>query len=582
MPEMLEFANGIRVPVPEDPAARLRYSREEADLAVNFFSLLVYGQSEWAGKPFELMDWQEAMIREFFGVQVQDEDGTWVRYRRFLYQEGPKKNGKTELAAGLALKFLAADREPEPLVGVFSVDKQNSDQIYKCAKYMIEHSCLGQPEHDPLMWCRDSRREIYCKLGGMLKIFSSDAASKHGYSFSAVIIDELHAQPKADLWDILVTGSDAARRQQAVVVLTTAGDDPDRKSIAWQKHELCRRILAWRRGEPERELDRDDPQWLPVMFGLSILTGDDEDKLAAIDIYDEEIWRQCNPAYGRILSPRKFRDAARMARQSDRDERRFRWLRLNQWVSTKTVGWLPLTVYDKTQIGPSKKAEREAWVAEHLRGKRCYGGLDLSKTTDLTAFVLVFPPQPGLETWVVMFFAWRPEEGTEEAEKRDGVPYRDWARAGFLTLCPGSTVDYSMVAEFVESLAKEYELEGVGADPALGWVLLPEIQKIKKYEKDWLVEIPQRMVHMSPPTKEIERLVLNHEMLHVHNTCARWCVGNVRCVTDGNENQKMMKNKSTGRIDCAVAWAIAMAVAMMRANKPRSLGDILEAGEFSL
>src|SRR5699024_9576292 len=138
----------------------------------------------------------------FYGVQEQDEDGTWSRYRRFLYDELPKKNGKTEFAAGLGLYHLLYDGEARPKVGIFSSDKENATQVYEAAKYMVEHTCLGQPEHDPIGWAVDSRKEIHTKLGGVLKVYSSEATTKHGYSFSAIIFDELHAQPKRDLWDI--------------------------------------------------------------------------------------------------------------------------------------------------------------------------------------------------------------------------------------------------------------------------------------------------------------------------------------------------------------------------------------------
>ena len=264
MPDTIWLTPFLKVPRPDD-GAELRYCPEAVQDVLDFFSLLCFGQNEWAGKPFELLPWEEEAIRLFYGVQVRDEDGTWVRYRRFLYDEIPKKNGKSEFAAALGLYHLLFDGEARPQVGVFAADKNNADIIYQCAKYMVEHTCLGQPEHDPVAWARDSRREIHTKYGGVLKVYSADAESKHGYSFSAILIDELHAQPNRRLWDVLTAGSDAARRQQAVIVLTTAGDDPDRKSIGWEVHEKCRRILAWRRGEPERELDTDDPAWCPIM-----------------------------------------------------------------------------------------------------------------------------------------------------------------------------------------------------------------------------------------------------------------------------------------------------------------------------
>lgn len=577
MPEMLWLTPFIQVPKPDD-GAQLRYSQEAVDVVMDFIRLLPFGQNEWAGKPFQLMPWQEQLIREFYGVQVLNDDGEWVRYRRFLYDEIPKKNGKSELSSALGLFHLLADGEKRPNVGIFAADKINADIIYQCAKYMVEHSALSQPAHKPLAWCRDSVREIRTRFDGVMKVYSSDADSKHGFSFSAILIDELHAQPSRRLWDVLTAGSDAARRQQAVIVLTTAGDDPDHKSIGWEIHEKCRRILAWRRGEPEQPLDADDPQWCPIMYGISVLTGDDPDKIAALDIYDEELWKQCNPSYGVTIKPRQFRAESRAAKQSEAAERTFRWLRLNQWISTKAVGWMPLTIYDKTQWGPSAKAEREVWIYEKLRGKKCYGGLDLSTTTDLTAFVLIFPPQPGLDTWVALFYAWRPEEGVLEAEQRDHVPYRDWARAGFLELCPGDMIDFSMVESKILEAKEAFRLETMGVDPYLSRTLT---QRLIEKNLD-VIEIPQTMMSMSPAMKELERLIRSHQMLHVHNTCARWSFGNVRCAVDGNENMKPMKNKSTGRIDITVAWIIAMAVALFKANQKPDLAEAVAGAGFTL
>jgi phage terminase large subunit-like protein len=315
---------------------------------------------------------------------------------------------------------------------------------------------------------------------------------------------------------------------------------------------------------------------------VSALTGDDDEAIAKLDIFDEEVWKLCNPSYGVTLKPRQFRTEAKAARQSEQAERNFRWLRLNQWIATKSVGWLPLTLYDKTQWGPSAKAEREAWM-EQLRGKKCYGGLDLSTTTDLTAFVLLFPPQPGLDTWVVIFFAWRPREGVVEAEQRDHVPYRDWERAGFLELCEGDMIDYAQVEDKIFACAEMYNIEMLGVDPYLSRTLTQRLMQPGAGQQPInVIEIPQTMLSLSPAMKEMERLVRGREMLHVHNTCARWNFGNVRCAVDGNENMKPMKNKSTGRIDITVAWIIAMAVALFKANEKPDLASVLADGGFTL
>ena len=587
MPELLELGPGISVPAPED-GAELRYSPEAVRDVLDFFALLCFGQNEWAGQPFELAPWEREAIQGFYGVQVRDEDGTWVRYRRFLYDELPKKNGKSEFAAALGLYHLLWDGEKLPNIGIFAADKNNADIIYQAAKYMVEHTCLGLPEHAPVAWARDSRREIHTKYGGVLKVYSADAETKHGYSFSCILIDELHAQPNRRLWDVLTAGSNAARRQQAVIVLTTAGDDPDRTSIGWEIHEKCRRILAWRSGKPERETDSDDPRWLPIMYGVSVITGDDPDAAAALDIYDEALWYQCNPGLGHNLKLREFRDGARAAKQSEAAERLFRWLRLNQWIATKSVGWVPLTIYDKTQWNRDewrglKVTQRRRAVREFLRGKYCYGGLDLSKSTDLTAFVLVFPPQPGLERWAALFWAWTPLDGIAERENRDGVPYRDWIRAEFLTGCPGDIVDYAMVEAAIWEAASMFRIRTLGLDPAMAWTLSSRLMEGNMARPGLeVITISQTMMGMSPAMKRLELLLRRHEMLHEHNTCARWNFGNVRCAVDGNENVKPMKNRSAGRIDVTVAWIIAMATVMEKEPQGPDINEHVLSEDWGL
>lgn len=552
---------------------------------------------------FRLQEWQRTTVEDFYGTLTHDDEGRKIRQYQYLYLEVPKKNGKSELSAALGLYHLLGDGEERPEVYCVAADRENATIVFSAVIYMIEHTPALQKLVDKgRLKIVESQKTIRFKSnGGVLKVLSSEAYSKHGYKPSCVIFDELHAQPNRALWDVMTFGAGDARKQPVWLVLTTAGDDPDRTSIGWEVHTKAMDILRARgkvqvaldeNGQPEKY--EDNPLWLPVIYGMSVLTGDDPDATQTLDIYNEAVWRACNPSLGVTVPLRVVRAEAREARHSQSAEKLFRWLRLNQWISVKAVGWIPLTLYDKTQWGPSAKAEREAWL-EKLRGLRCYGGLDLSTTTDLTALVLLFPPQKGLESWVALFHAWRPADTAAEAEQRDHVPYRDWERAGFLTLCPGDMIDYEMVETEVEYAARTYKLETLGVDPYLSRTLTQRLMSsrrtvtlpdghtvdVPKTPID-VVEIPQTMLSLSPAMKELERLIRSHEMLHVHNTCARWCFGNVRCAVDGNENMKPMKNKSTGRIDITVAWIIAMAVALVKANQKPDLADVLAGGGFSM
>ena len=553
------------------------FNAARASWVCDFLELLTFTQGKFKGQPFRLLPWQREALTQFYGSVTTDDDGSQVRQYQYLYEEIPKKNGKTEFAAALGLYHLVGDGEANGEIYICAASRENAAKCYNAMRAMVE----AAPWLQSRVSIVDSRKEIRSKTDmSFIKVLSADAGDKHGPNCSCVIFDELHAQPNRKLWDVMTFGSGSARRQPVWIVLTTAGDDPDRQSIGWEVHEKCRRILAARAGEGPPE--DDNPIWLPVMYGLP----DDPDELERVDIYDEAVWTRCNPSLGTTVSLRTVRQEARDAKQSEAAERNFRWLRLNQWIATKAVGWIPLTIYDKTQWNPDGPEVHWKASLEHLSGLRCYGGLDLSSTTDLTAVVMLFPPQEGLDYWVAVPMAWTCSDGIDAREKRDHVPYRDWERAGFIRICEGNIIDYADVEQYIYQCAERYELLCLGVDPYLSRTIT---QRLILWEAPAgsctqainVIEIPQTIAHLSPAMKTMERLVRSHEMLHLHNTCARWCWGNIRCFVDGNENMKPMKNKSTGRIDIVVAWIIAMAAALTQTTPVSTLTDDIDSGEFT-
>lgn len=589
--------------------------REAGEFVCQFISRLPTTDT---GKNFSLYDWQLDALMQFYSTMESDEDtGEALRKYWYLYLEIPKKNGKSELAAALGIYHLFADGELNAEVYICAADKDNASIVFNDAVYMLTTApwtakmiARGELKIIESRKRVEYRQRVRTGNGGykwivlgVMAVLSSESYSKHGYKPSCVIFDELHAQPNRDLWEVMTFGAGSGRRQPVWIVLTTAGDDPDRCSIGWEIHEKAVGVRDARRlrkildegGDPRQVLslrhvsdedmpqaqsdllERDLPNWLPVLYGLTAMFGDDPDDLKDIDIWDEALWYLCNPSLGKHLKLRTVRLEAMEARRSEAGEKLFRWLRLNQWISVKSVGWIALTLYDKTQWGPSKKAEREAWVMEHLAGKLCYGGVDLSTSKDLTAFVLLFPPQPGLETAVLLPMIWRPGGTAEEAERRDHVPYRDWARAGFLALCDGDIINYTDVEDAIRWARETFDLRMVGFDPYLSRTITQRLEPIVP-----IVEIPQDLRNLSPAMKETEDLMIRHQLLHVHNTCFRWTFGNVRCYVDGNGNCKPMKNKSTGRIDPTVASIIAMAVWMIDRNQKPDLAEAMARPGFSL
>ena len=550
------------------------FDAKRANYVCAFLELLAFGSGDWKGKPFRLQDWQRGVIQDFYGnIDTDPDTGRSFRVFQYLYLEIPKKNGKTEIAAGLGLYHLLGDGEKDPQVYICAADKDNATICYNAMCGMLDE----RPWMDRKVNRVPSKRKIELLGGsGFVQVLSAEAYSKHGYNASCVIFDELHAQPNRALWDIMTFGAGSARLQPVWIVLTTAGDDPDRHSIGWEIHEQCRRILAARAGTGPAE--DDNPIWLPVMYGMP----DNPEEIDKIDIYDEETWRRCNPSIGITIPLRVIRQEAADAKKNEAKERLFRWLRLNQWIATKAVGWLPLTLYDRTQWHVETLEETlkgnalRLAMRQLLAGKKCFGGLDLASTTDLAALVLEFPPQSGLDHWVVITHAWRPREGVLEAEKRDHVPYRDWERAGYITLCEGDMNDFDQIKDAIRTAAKLYKLQILGVDPYLSREISGSLMK----DGINVLEIRQNMTEMSPPMKDIERKLRGGEMKHDHNTASRWCFGNVRCAVDGNENIKPMKNKSIGRIDITVAWIIAHAAAM--SEPENKLADLLATGKWSL
>ena len=531
-----------------------------------------------SGAPFVLMDWQRDAVMQFYSEMIRaegeetDPAGNYIRRYQYLYLEIAKKNGKSELAAALGVYHLFADGETNGEVYVVAADRDNAGIVYSAAKWMVEHS--------PALMKRsrivDSTKTIYDTVSGTkLKVLSSEAYSKHGYKPSCVIFDELHAQPNRDLWDIMTFGAGDAREMPVWIVLTTAGDDPDRKSIGWEVHEKALSILRCRAGKT-REGDMDDPRWLPIVYGLGLV--EDEDELKQINIYDEALWRRCNPSIGKTVKLSTIRAEAQEAKRSEAAERLFRWLRLNQWIATHTVGWIPVTIYDKTQWNPDGcKDWREA--VNLLRGKKCYGGGDLSKSTAFTALTLLFPPQEGLDKWVALFTGWIPLDDIEARERADHAPYRDWIRAGFIHGCEGDVIDYEDVFQTIVQAAEDYDLRIIGFDPYLSATLTQRIAAALAGKATQVVEIPQCIKSISPPMKEMEHLIRTHEMLHVHNTAARQCFANVRCDTDSNENIHPNKKRSRGRIDITVSWIIAFATSKL---DKADLSDAIASGKWTL
>jgi phage terminase large subunit-like protein len=499
---------------------------DRAVRAVDFIQALKHVKSPWTDKRFELLPWQYQVIADVYGTIKED----GLRQYQYCYLEVPKKNGKSELGAAIALLHTFADGEKYGEIYSCAADRQNASQVFDVAVAMID-MCPALKKRAKLTL---SQHTITDKVShSTYKAVSAEAYSKHGLNVSACIFDELHAQPNRDLWDVMTTYAGDAREQPLWFVITTAGDDPDRKSIGWEIHEKAEKIIS---GEVV------DPRWYAKIWGVPHdFSG---------DIFDERLWFSVNPSLGTTIDIEKVRQAALSARNSEADERLFRWLRLNQWIAVKKIGWLPITLWDST--------ERD-WSPADMLGERCYVGLDLSSTTDLTAAVCLFPPSDRHADWRHVTYAWIPEASMKERSAKDHVPYDKWVREKYLNATPGNVVDYGLVATELTAIEQRFKVVNYFSDP---WRLEYLRQLLPDAIQSKFVEIPQTMAGMSCGMTEVERMMRTGELTHARDPLSRWSFGNVRVAVDGNSNQKPVKNKSIERIDPTVAMINAMSGAI--------------------
>ena len=527
------FAFLILVLVANLAGAAAMFDTKRAERAIWFYENLKHTKGKFYGKPFELLPWQKQIIRDVYGTIKPDGN----RQYKYIYLEVPKKNGKSEMAAGAGLYHLFADGERNGEVYGCAADRGQASIVFDVAVDMIDQL----PALNKRAKIVASKKRIIDKVtGSFYQVLSAEAYTKHGLNPSAVIFDELHAQPNRDLWDVMTFGAGDARAQPIWWVITTAGDDPDRVSIGWEQHDYAMRLLS---------KDIEDPTWYPVIFSYE---GD--------DIYNHKNWEQANPSLGVTIQVESVQEAAEKAKMKPADERLFRWLRLNQWITTKLTTWLPLDLFDKT-VGD--------WNPMDMVGMDCYMGLDLSSTTDLTALALIFPPQKDINEWRVIWYSWIPEEGMKERIMKDHVPYDLWMKAGWITATPGEVVDYNLVEEKILDLANIYNVIELDADMHFASMLIQRLEKAGLT----CVDIPQTFLNMTNPINETEVLIREKKISHENNLVARWCFGNASVAKNGNGNVKFVKEHKgksvdrTKRIDLVVAWMNAMSRAVNYTNR---------------
>lgn len=512
----------------------LHFDTAAADLAFRFFRLLRFTKGRWAGKPFELQPWQHFFIGSIFGWLTQD----GLRRFREAHLEVARKNGKTETAAAIALKLLAADGEGGAEVYCLATKRDQSRITFDVAKQLASRS----PQVSKVLR-RMKAAVLHNQTGSKLVPLASDSDSLDGLNVHGAIKDELHAWKSRDLWDVIDTAT-GARSQPLGVSTTTAGFN--RRSIWWERRELGTKLLEGVSGF-------ENDEFLPLIYTL-----DHDD-----DWQDEDVWIKGNPSLGVTVKIEEMRKRAAEAKQSPAAQFPFRRLRLDQPTETVTR-WLNMARWRECADPISE---------DKLFGRPCFGGLDLSQTTDLTAFALLFPPAEADPFYRLLVRHWLPIEQIEERELNDKVPYRQWADGNRLTLTAGNWVDYETVKQQIVADHQRFRIITIAYDSRFAPSI---IQQLMTMDIDCKPQ-GQGFYGLNTGTKEFHRMVLARELRHQGCPLLEYEAESTAVEVDSAGNQKPSKSKSNFRIDGIAASVNATEVL----NRLAATGAV-EAGVYDL
>ena len=509
------------------------FDEATAARAVEFFPrFLKLTVGEWAGRPFNLAPHQAHHIGQIFGWRRRH-DGT-RRYRRVRWWE-PRKNGKTEIAAGIAHLLTIGDGEPGAQVLSHATDAAQASLSFERGAAMVQFSEELSKLYEV------TKLGLFCPaLMSVWRPLSGVPHGKHGLNAHGLIGDEAHEWRDPRLHTFLMQ-SMGARRQPLDFVISTAGE---RAGYGWE---------LWNTSLKIRDGIIDDPETYVVIYAA-----DPDD-----DWTDPKVWAKANPNLGTVLKLAYLEDQCKQAMENPRLENDFKRYHLNLWVE-QAVRWLPM---DHWRQCSADAKDAEAWrgLAAKLKGRPCYGGLDLAQTRDVTALVWWFPATESERACVLCRF-FVPQDNIAIRARRDRVPYEQWVKDGSLIATPGNVTDYEFVKEQVFRDAVEFQVQGLAIDRWNATHLANQLTG----EGLPIVMFGQGFASMGAPTKELERLVMGHGFDHGNHPVLMWMASNAAVQQDPAGNIKPAKDKSTEKIDGIVAAIMGVGLSMAKPAAPAS------------
>jgi len=526
------------------------FDEAKADRIYAWFGYCKHVEGPLAGQPIVLEPFQMFDLGCIFGW-VHGETGL-RRFEKAYIQEA-RKQGKSTLMSGLALYLMCGDGEESPAVYCAAVDKEQARIIYRSAKSMAHKS----PDIRKRLKIRDY--EIgHLTRGGQMRALSKDTKNKDGLNPSGAILDEYHAHPTSEIYDLLWSAW-GQRAQALFLIITTAGFDTE-QNPCYREYEYCKKMLA-------QALPTPNERYFAIIRELD--PGDDE--------HDPANWVKSNPL--RASTPAGLKKL-----QEQHDEafgsqdpvkiRNFRVKNLNVWMAEPEDSYIGELLGRWDGLGVSREK-----FAELTRGMACNVGLDLSKKIDLTGDAFVFALPDGVVGVCAQGFM--PGEGIVRHEKTDRVPYREWARAGWVTTTEGDVTDYRRIAGHIHDLelSNGWKVQEVCYDPYNATHFTNELAD----EGYTCIEIRQGVRTLSEPTKLFRELVAQGKVVHDGSPVLKWCLANAVVDSDNNENIKLSKKNAgdTKRIDLLAA-AINALVRIQALREAEDYRSYVKSGNYSL
>lgn len=492
-----------------------------------FRELLVHTKGRWARHPFDLADWQwEDIVLPAFGTVRWDEDEQrYLRQYRIVWVEVARKNGKSELMAGVALYLLVADDEEGAEVYGCAKDRDQAAVVFEVAVRMVQLSPVLSAR---LKVNKQQKRIIDEQTASYYEVVAADAAGNLGSNPHGVVFDEVLTQPNGDLWEAMKTGM-GTRSQPLMIAATTAGNDPS--SFAKQEHDEMVRI-------------HEDPARAPHIFPYLRNVPKDADP------WDEDNWRLGNPALGTFKKIESLREEAMEAKRNRRKENSFRQFQLNQWVQQVTR-YLALDEWD---ANVREVAANPEWLHPRLEGQQCHAGLDLSSKLDMSAWTLLF------EDGTILWRFWVPESVVPDMDKHTDGEFGRWVAEGWITATEGDVIDYARIYDDITGDAARFNIVSAHYDK---WSGEPVRQAIQERTNLEMFESSTTYERMTQPMKELVRAVKAAELNHAGNPVARWqadCL-EAKSPTDDPERVRPVKPdraKTGKRIDGMVSLLLAL------------------------